>query len=37
VQLVEIDGKAGSHRAHIDPRGEAWAAVVRWLDEDYAQ
>jgi acetyl esterase/lipase len=31
VELVEIDGEAGSHRAHIDPRGEAWAAVTRWL------
>lgn len=31
VELVEINGEAGSHRAHIDPRGEAWAAVVQWL------
>jgi acetyl esterase/lipase len=37
VRLVEIDGKEGSHRAHIDPRGKAWAAVVRWLEELYAQ
>jgi acetyl esterase/lipase len=28
VELVEIQGEAGKHRAHIDPRGEAWAAVV---------
>jgi len=32
VELVEIDGEAGAHRAHIDPRGEAWGAVMRWLD-----
>ncbi len=31
VELVEIPGAAGSHRAHIDPRGEAWAAVTRRL------
>jgi acetyl esterase/lipase len=31
VELVEIEGEAGAHRAHIDPRGEAWAAVTRWL------
>ena len=32
VELVEIEGKAGRHRAHIDPRGSAWAAVTRWLE-----
>jgi len=31
VELVEIDGAAGGHRAHVDPRGQAWAAVTRWL------
>jgi acetyl esterase/lipase len=31
VELVEIEGDAGRHRAHIDPRGEAWAAVVERL------
>jgi acetyl esterase/lipase len=31
VELIEIDGPAGAHRAHIDPRGEAWALVTRWL------
>ena len=31
VELVEIDGPAGRHRAHIDPRGAAWAAVTDWL------
>ena len=32
VELVEIEGEAGRHRAHIDPRGEAWAAVASRLD-----
>lgn len=32
VELVEIEGQAGRHRVHIDPRGEAWATVTRWLD-----
>ena len=32
VELVEIEGESGRHRAHIDPRGEAWAAVVRRLE-----
>jgi len=31
VELVEIEGEAGRHRAHIDPRGAAWAVVTRWL------
>jgi acetyl esterase/lipase len=31
VELIEIEGEAGAHRAHIDPRGEAWKAVTRWL------
>ncbi|HTA32314.1 MAG TPA: alpha/beta hydrolase [Solirubrobacteraceae bacterium] len=31
VELVEISGDAGGHRAHIDPRGEAWAAVTSRL------
>ncbi len=33
VELVEIDGAAGSHRAHVDPRGQAWTAVTRWLGQ----
>ncbi len=33
VELIEIEGEAGRHRAHIDPRGEAWAAVAQWLGE----
>jgi acetyl esterase/lipase len=32
VELVEIEGQAGIHRAHIDPRGVAWAAVVSRLE-----
>jgi acetyl esterase/lipase len=32
VELVEIDGPAGAHRAHIDPRSVAWAAVVSRLE-----
>jgi acetyl esterase/lipase len=31
VELVEIEGAAGAHRAHVDPRGQAWTAVTRWL------
>ncbi len=31
VELVEISGEAGRHRAHIDPRGPAWAAVTSRL------
>jgi acetyl esterase/lipase len=31
IELVEIQGSAGRHRAHIDPRGDAWAAVVHRL------
>jgi acetyl esterase/lipase len=31
VELVEIAGEAGRHRAHIDPRGQAWAAVSERL------
>jgi acetyl esterase/lipase len=33
VELVEIDDQDGRHRAHIDPRGAAWAVVTRWLEE----
>jgi acetyl esterase/lipase len=31
VDLIELDGAAGRHRAHIDPRGAAWGEVTRWL------
>jgi acetyl esterase/lipase len=27
VELVEIEGSGGRHRAHVDPRSAAWAAV----------
>jgi len=33
VELVEIEGDAGGHRAHVDPRGAAWATVTRRLPE----
>jgi acetyl esterase/lipase len=36
VELVEIAGPAGSHRAHIDPRGRAWAAVASRLGDPRA-
>ena len=36
VELVEIEGPAGRHRAHLDPRGAAWAAVVERLDDPTA-
>jgi len=32
AELVEIQGEAGRHRGHLDPRGEAWAAVVHRLE-----
>jgi dipeptidyl aminopeptidase/acylaminoacyl peptidase len=31
VELIEVEGPAGDHRAHLDPRNEAWPLVVRWL------
>jgi hypothetical protein len=31
VELVEIEGAAGRHRAHLDPRSAAWAAVTQRL------
>jgi pimeloyl-ACP methyl ester carboxylesterase len=34
VELVEIPGQAGGHRAHIDPRGAAWAAVAERLGQE---
>jgi acetyl esterase/lipase len=33
AELIEIEGSAGSHRAHVDPRGQAWTAVTRWLGQ----
>jgi acetyl esterase/lipase len=35
VELVEISGEAGRHRAHIDPRGQAWAAVTTRLERAF--
>jgi dipeptidyl aminopeptidase/acylaminoacyl peptidase len=35
VELVEIPGEAGRHRAHIDPRGQAWAEVTTRLDSAF--
>lgn len=36
VELIEIEGAAGGHRAHVDPRGEAWRAVTTWLSRPLA-
>jgi hypothetical protein len=33
VELVEIHGEAGRHRAHLDPRGAGWAAVTLRLHD----
>jgi acetyl esterase/lipase len=33
VELIEIEGEAGRHRAHVDPRASAWSAVTRWLED----
>src|SRR4029077_9303641 len=33
VRLVEIEGEAGRHRAHVDPREASWEVVVRWLEQ----
>jgi len=33
VELIEIEGQAGGHRAHVDPRGTAWATVTSRLPE----
>ena len=32
VELVEIEGEAGRHRAFVDPRGAAWAPVAARLE-----
>jgi acetyl esterase/lipase len=31
VELVELEGDAGAHRRHVDPRGPAWGVVTEWL------
>jgi acetyl esterase/lipase len=33
VELVEVQGEAGRHRAHLDPRGPAWARVLEGLPD----
>ena len=33
AELIEIEGPGGSHRAHVDPRSQAWTAVTRWLGQ----
>jgi fermentation-respiration switch protein FrsA (DUF1100 family) len=33
VELVEIEGAAGGHREHIDPRSGAWLVVAQWLED----
>jgi len=33
LELVEIAGEAGAHRAHIYPRGQIWDAVIGWLGQ----
>jgi acetyl esterase/lipase len=37
VELVEIEGDAGRHRAFIDPRGAAWAPVAARLELQAAE
>jgi acetyl esterase/lipase len=32
VELVEIEGQAGGHRAFVDPRGAAWTPVAARLE-----
>jgi acetyl esterase/lipase len=33
VKLVELEGAAGHHRAHIDPRSAAWRTAAGWLED----
>ncbi len=37
VELVEIDGAAGGHRAFIEPHGAAWEPVWSWLQRAGAE
>jgi acetyl esterase/lipase len=32
VELVELEGEAGRHRAYINPRSEGWGVAMRWLE-----
>ena len=36
VELIEIEGEAGRHRAFIDPRGAGWGPVIAWLERKTA-
>jgi acetyl esterase/lipase len=36
VTLVEIEGHEGRHRAHVYATGEAWRAVLQWLQSERA-
>jgi acetyl esterase/lipase len=36
VELIEIAGEAGRHRAFIYPEGEAWQQVAAWLQRSHA-
>jgi acetyl esterase/lipase len=33
VELIEFAGAAGAHSRHVDPEGESWRAVTRWLED----
>jgi acetyl esterase/lipase len=33
LKLVELEGAAGHHRAHIDPRSAAWQTAAGWLQD----
>lgn len=33
VELIEIEGPAGGHRAFIEPHGAAWEPVWGWLEQ----
>jgi acetyl esterase/lipase len=33
LELVELDGEPGRHRAFIDPRQAGWGVVTRWLEQ----
>ncbi|HUB75115.1 MAG TPA: alpha/beta hydrolase [Solirubrobacteraceae bacterium] len=32
VELIEIEGAAGGHRRHVNPRSAAWRAAAAWLE-----
>jgi dipeptidyl aminopeptidase/acylaminoacyl peptidase len=37
VELIEIEGEAGRHRAFVDPRGAAWKPVAARLEMQAAE